>query len=170
MCPGIALLGLPLSLICSVLIHLSSCQSCSLSPSSCTTTHSSRSSLAPLSLAPSALSIERSFRATSYLSIPLLHPSISLIFLNLPAQSKVRISFWLSLISLSHLPSSPTSSFVLAPSPLPFPDHPHQLLFLNPPSCSVRPCVPHTLLRHQRSFCSFPSLISPSAALGFLFF
>lgn len=44
--PGIALLRLPRSLICPVLIHLSSCQSCFLSLSSCTTTHSFLSSLA----------------------------------------------------------------------------------------------------------------------------
>lgn len=64
--------------------------------------------------------------------------SISLIFLNLPAQSEVRISFSLSLINLLHLPLlqlPPPFSLIslflsLSPSLLPDSplDHPHQLL------------------------------------------
>ena len=61
--------------------------------------------------------------------------SISIIFLNLPAQSEVRISFSLSLINLSHLPffhfplytpsdmPTPNSHFSLSPL-----NHPRQLL------------------------------------------
>lgn len=57
-----------------------------------------------------SLSLILSYKLSLHLSP---HLSISLIFLNLPAQSKVRITFSLSLIPLPHLPvvfSSLTSS------------------------------------------------------------
>lgn len=99
------------SLICSVLIYPPVSLDLCLPPPALPLPLHTLSQILPLSC-----SLFLSYKLSLHLSP---HLSISLIFLNLPAQSKVRITFSLSLIPLPHLPVSfsslPSSS---APSRL----------------------------------------------------